>query len=433
MTIYLDLSNKPDDFEFETPPSQIWLLISLEFPVIYDEEKYLLMVQPYYGDYGSTINNGEGILYPPFMAYAIELGFFRPNTLGSARERAGIEAKKVLNSTTIDQITYSLGLGEPRHEPIGVIDEYKVSPRGHDSVKYFRIHRYRCWHPTEKGKRNITDPEGLKGHFFVPLKLLPHDRAEQARFGPHSHKFRSKVVATHFAQVKETYVSERSSQKTTLAHLSDVANFESGFLLHFDISGYGNVDLGARTRRSNPLESGATVSEKFRWKLFQHFEEFFQVLGTQQTKLTGDGFVCGCPLRYFEDKPENFLSAFQTALLGLCHKLHQMNENTSDAELSLGARIVILRGQYVYGKLGGLISSHPDFDGEMLITAARTDQALSLAIEPASRRAKVLVASDSNEVIEEVRKVLGLDLVVETVAHQVKERTVEIFYLQHAF
>lgn len=431
MIVYQDLTEKPDQYEFPVPPMQCWLIVSLEFPISFENQRYLLVVQPYYGDYKSKLNNGEGILYPPFTAFPIDLGYFRPDTLGAMRERIEGEADKVFKHQVVDQVAYNLGLGEPRHEPIGHIDEYKVSPREHDAYKFFRIYRFRCWHQKTKGRRNISDPEALKGHFMVPMDISEiGDDDTRSRFGPHDYRFISKPLAGHFRRILSDYSVENSTEKTTCLEEGDLVNFESGFVALLDLSGYGNIALQTREKRSSPTEGGLEIARRFRFHVAQAFDLFFRNLGTTQSRITGDGFVCGVPIRICCGQESVFYARLKHALIELRKFVNQINQNLAEEGLTIGIRFSLEKGDFVYGRIGGPCSISADFDGEAVIDAARCDQAITDTISSEVRCTKLLIGSSNKDCIKKIAEMFETPMSYSTRSVKTKERQFELQLLE---
>lgn len=426
---FFDLSDEVDDFEFPYPPTSIWLIFSLEFPIIYESERYVLVTQPYYGDYTSLINFGEGIWYPPFSAFPIDVGYFPPRTLGDVRRRVDKVAEEKFDPEFVNEIAYNLGLGEPQYERIGErpVDEYKLSPRGHNIYKSFRLYRYRCWHRGTAGKRNLTDPEGIKGLYYIPVSdaLSP---VSHPNLGPHTLRYFSRVVATHFSRVKAAYAADKSVDKFTIVEDADLVNEERGYLLAFDISGFGRAELATRLRGFHPRESGDAIAFSFRKALSECFLKFFRRLNVLQFVTLGDGFIAGVPVRTIASE-DQFRLELSEAIKEMCVTLDGINALIKNSGEVLGLRVCIVKGDYRFGKIAGISSLRPEFDGDLLIDAARLDVAMKETLAPEERKGGLALASYSDRNID-------LDILENTQALpiecDVKEKNVQ-GVLRHAF
>jgi hypothetical protein len=374
MLFYHDLTGQADSVQLDPPPSELWALVSFEFPIFFENKKFILLTHPYYGSPQSGANLGEGILYPPFTATHIDMGFFKPRTLGDARKRFASIEKSLLSRQGFEQTAYNQGLGEPEFEILPPIDELKTSPREHDIWKFFRILRVRAWNHTEKGRRNIADPERIKGHFFVPLDLSVTSELAPGTAGPHRHRFTSKILGSHFGQVSEFYSKDNQPEKYTALSRNDTINREKGYLLFFDISGFGTLNQLTETSLSNPLESGLAIAEKFRGVVVSMFEEFCAAIGSAQIRVMGDGFICGCPARFFGNDDTLFATRFIMAWQQLSASITRMNAQLGPSTRKLGSRMIVVSGEYLYGRVGGLVGLTADFDGGLLIRGARLEQ-----------------------------------------------------------
>ncbi|MEM7242982.1 MAG: hypothetical protein AAF429_12420 [Pseudomonadota bacterium] len=397
---FLDLTNESDDFEFPHPPSAVWLIFSLEFPAIYQGEKYILATQPYYGDASKTVNFGEGIWYPPFSAFPVDLRFFPTRNLGEMREKLEQTEREKFHEEFIDEIAYNLGLGEPRYERVRErpIDEYKLSPRGHNVYKFFRLVRYRCWHSGKDGLRNLADPETAKGLAYIPLNL-PKVSIQSKKLGPHRFRFYSRVVATHFEHLVGTYRGERTIDKYTQFSDADIVNAEEGFLLFFDVSGFGKTEAATRTASFHPTETSSDIAQSFRTVLSQYFLAFFQELEISHYVTLGDGFIAGVPYRSIKSKPD-FFRCLSSALGNLSKALREMNNRIENSGESVGLRASVLEGEYRYGRIAGLSSLRAEFDGTLLIDAARLDAGTKEHLSPIQRSRHLIVSSYSEKCLD---------------------------------
>lgn len=397
---FMDLTDELDDFEFPSPPTAVWLIFSLEFPAIFDGRKFIPVTQPYYGDLKSSANFGDGIWYPPFSAFPIDLRFFPTRTLGDVRRKLEQVELEKFHPEFIDAMAYNLGLGEPRYEKINErpIDEYKLSPRGHNVFKFFRLIRYRCWHPNENKKRDLVDPECLKGLTYVPVDLAQKSVPGE-HLGPHTHRFFSKVIASHFGRLAKTYSQERLVDKYTSLLPSDLVNTESGYLLFFDVSGFGKAEAATRERSFHPMQSTSEIAQSFRSLLSQLFLRFFQEIGISQYVTLGDGFIAGVPYRISSDR-DGFLEELSSALKDLCDALLDLNDHLANSGEAVGLRACIVEGDYRYGKISGLSSLRPEFDGTLLIDAARLDSGAKDALAPEERSGHLVLISYQKENLE---------------------------------
>lgn len=419
---FLDLTDEGDDFEFPYPPSAIWLIFSLEFPVLYRDRKFILVTQPYYGDHASPMNYGEGILYPPFSAFPVDFRFFAPRTLGDARKLLDQVEQEKFNREFIDGMAYNLGLGEPKYERINArpIDEFKISPRGHNTFKLFRIVRFRCWHSASFGKRNLTDPESLKGLYYVPLDL-PQVAVPNVRYGPHRYRFNSKMVASHFNRIVGTYAGERSRDKYTVISEGDILSDEQGWIVFLDISGFGRAEAATREKGFHPSETSIEIARSLRRHISELFAALFQSMNVLQYVTMGDGFIAAVPFRAIDDDVQFFRSLHE-ATMKFGREIDRLNGLLRPSGETLGVRLCILRGDYCYGKVGGLSALRADFDGTILIDGARLDAATKEQLSADERKGTLVVAAYD---VDFLTSFDPLPFELRTFSMQVKEASVK--------
>lgn len=401
-----DVTSLGNDFALSSPPTEIWVITSLEFPVIYAGRKYLLCTQPYYGVLSSPNNFGEGILYPPFFSRKIDHGYIKPQRLGQVREAMATVDPYMRSPVEWAAFAYNLGLGEPEFEYLGHIDELKSSPREHGPTKFFRVIRVRAWNPAPLGKRNISDPEFIKGHFFVPLDLSPFDGPKVEALGPHKYRFASKAMASHFDVLQQFYNNEASSERYTTIAADEVVNLESGVIAFFDVSGFGFLELSSDTHNADPLSEGSLVSERFRVALASRFEQFFTEVGSSQSRIMGDGFVCGIPFRFYGHDKEALIQSVLFAWKRMIGDLEAMNNRTAADIRKVGSRFVLTTGDYKYGRVGGLAGFNADFDGRNVIVAARISSDLSLKSGPSAH--VIGVDAATAELAESTMNTMGI-------------------------
>lgn len=290
-------------------------------------------------------------------------------------------------------MAYNLGLGEPKYERVNAkpIDEYKISPRAHSTFKLFRIGRFRCWHSASSGKRNLTDPDGVKGLYYIPLDISPIEDLT-TRCGPHRYRFNSKMVTSHFDRVTSTYAAERNRDRYTIINEGDILHQEEGWIIFLDISGFGRAEAATRERSFHPSDSAKDIALSLRRNISELFGSMFQTLNVLQYVTMGDGFIAAIPFRSVDDD-QTFFRSLNAATMRLSREINRLNQLMRQSGETLGVSVSILRGEYRYGKVAGLSALRADFDGTILIDGARLDAACKEQLSPEERKGHLVVSS----------------------------------------
>ena len=416
-----DLTDINGEYVFEQPPTDCWVIFSLEFPTIYSQRKYIMVTQPNYGT-DPSLNLGGGIWYPPFLSFQFPQRRTPLRKLGDLRKIAEEVEKEEYSCDLVESAVYNMGLGEPKFEkcdPNPYIDEYKKSPRNHDRYKFFRIVRIRCWHDVNEGKQDLADPESIKGQYYVPLDA-PKISPDIDELGPHNVRYFSRVVGSHFDVLQKYYGEETAEQKYTKFSDGHLVNSEDGYILFLDVSGFGAMESRIQNDSFNPNMERRETAESFRVTMSRFFLAFCEKLNILQYVTLGDGLIAGVP-KHTILCPDVFLCDLSDGLAELGKKLHEMNNRMLPSGEIVGLRTCIVKGEYRYGKIAGLSSLRAEFEGDILIYAARLDEATKETLTVEERKGLLVVASPLPEILD-IKLVKDSDVCV--IKKKIKETSV---------
>jgi hypothetical protein len=346
----------------------------------YNGEHFLLIAHPYYAYNGSTSHYDEGYWFTPFVGFSVHVGTFLPEWSTQLNEKFEIALETANPERYLTDIAYNLGFINPKFEFAGRLTELKSSPRSKSNVNAYRIERYSCHIDTKLGIRNLTDPEQLKGHIFLPLDRLDRVLVPSGLVMPGMalDLFRGKPLATNLSQfVRDTAVRSQMKSRAISVNTTHFVRNERGFLVMGDIANFGATCSWAEMN-SNMLDRGSEIAGRFRVRLVELFERLFEASGIMQAKTTGDGFLMGIPERAGETlSAQQPLARVLGEFRGLVAILAEMNSRVNRPEIQIGARLAIHWGEYRYGRVGGPISVRPDFDGGEVVLTARLESGLS--------------------------------------------------------
>lgn len=339
----------------------------------------VLMLGSYALDHTLLQEHGEGYWVPPNVAYHLSLkGFTSPSTLGSLRDNFKTVTKKRMMDD-VQQLAYSLGLRDTYISHAGSFIEIKNSPRTPENIRAFYIDRFVLDKVDYNSLRNIADPELWHGLVFAPLNInSPYYKKRIST----SHQieevwFLGKPLQTNVAYLlNNTSISTKLINSAKNIKLENFSIAETGTICVIDVAGYGEALRHTQHNMISFMQTEVEIMQDFRVSISNILIDFVSELGTTQVQIAGDGLICAFPSRVFSDRSlliENIISKWEKTIV----KLEELNSSIKVESKKVGSRIVLLNGDYQYGRINGILNFSPAFDGQSIIEAVRLEQGLS--------------------------------------------------------
>ncbi|QXJ21304.1 hypothetical protein AGRA3207_002143 [Actinomadura graeca] len=405
------------DTRLTETPSQIWVISSLEITVRQGGRTYLLLTFPSYPlkTGNDSPLHDEGYWTPPFVAYPVPMSFSPPTTVGSLQRSAAERCDSVNLAGDLSHLAYQMGLRDTELEYRGSFIELKRSPRSPELVKAYKIVRYGLVGVDAACQRNLADPDMRRGYVYLPL-----DGYEEMTRPVHS-AFHGRTerwfLGKPLISDVEHIVSDKGARSTMTASAIEIdpamfSRRESGILCVVDLAGYGAALKYARENMHSFSETTNVIQETFRKSIASQFDQMLARLGTMQVQTAGDGFLATFPRRSFDaacDVVDELLAEWRTVV----QRVGLLNEAIKNPAYRVGSRMALHFGEYEYGRIGGVGSSAPAFDGAAIIEVSRLEQALAIAaregtVPEGSPTGRALVSRDHNVIISTgMRQELG--------------------------
>lgn len=381
----LYIPEDPDSLSLPCAITSFFRLATLEI-VVKDTlgiASLILMLGSYALDDTLLHEHGEGYWAPPNVAYHVSLkGFTSPSTLGSLRNNFKTVSKKRMMDD-VQQLAYSLGLRDTYISYAGSFIEIKNSPRIPENIRAFYIDRFVLDDVDYNSLRNIADPEAWHGLVFAPLNInSPYYKKRTSS----SHEIEEVWFLGKPLQTNVTYLLKNTSIITKLTNSakdikSEIFSInESGIICVIDVTGYGEALRHVQHNMVSFRQTEVEIMQDFRFSISNKLIDFVSELGTTQVQIAGDGLICTFPLRVYNNtilliesiinKWENTISEFE-----------KLNSSIKDESKKVGSRIVLLNGDYRYGRINGILNFSPAFDGQSIIEAVRLEQGLGAWIK----------------------------------------------------
>lgn len=339
----------------------------------------VLMLGSYALDQTLLQEHGEGYWVPPNVAYHLNLkGFTSPSTLGSLRDNfKSITKKRMMGD--VQQLAYSLGLRDTYISHAGSFIEIKNSPRTPETIRAFYIDRFILDSVDYNSLRNIADPEMWHGLIFAPLNInSPYYKKRKST----SHQIEEVWFLGKPLQTNVVYLLNNTSINTKLINsamnikMENFSIMETGTICVIDVAGYGAALRHTQNNMISFRQSEDEIMRDFRFAISNKLIDFVSELGTTQVQIAGDGLICAFPLRLFNNNNfiiESILTKWEKIIV----ELEKLNLSIKDENKKIGSRIVLLNGDYQYGRINGILNFSPAFDGQSIIEAVRLEQGLS--------------------------------------------------------
>jgi hypothetical protein len=381
---YQVLTTEHDSMRLVAPPTAIWIISTLEVTAHQESEAHLLLTLPSYAfeEAESGVDHGEGYWAPPFVAYPVPISFSPPTSVGSLRRLIDRHQSGLDLMGGLAHLAYQLGLRDTDFAYRGEFIEVKTSPRSPGLVKAYRIVRHGLVSVDETSLRNLADPDVRRGFVFLPLDT--YTEVTRPRDSPAHGRVERWFLGKPLISNVEHVVAESSSRSVMRGSSIELPRWlfsrtESGLLCTVDLAGYGAALKYAAEKMHSFSQSRVAIQEAFRKSIASQFERMLGKLGVTQMQTAGDGFLAALPGRVFPDVAATVDELLRSwaEVLG---EIAALNAAVQDLGMRVGSRMSLHRGNYEYGRIGGISSFAAAFDGSSVIEVARLDQGLSAAM-----------------------------------------------------
>lgn len=374
--IILDEFSVSDRVAYE--PAEYWyldlyiiVLDDIDGALSSSEQKYMVLEYPSYSENRGKNQINDCIWSTPYMAYLFQKpGTKRFRSVGEIMNfyKEQITLNKELLSKLEDYRFYHMGIPYYEMVPGNHYVEYKRSPRQPDKWKCYYIQEHFVHRIDSLGLLNLCDPEGLHGYRYFPLLPRPNVAHDSVYFA-------SKHLASNVTQLL------RNSYNKMLQHSNEVT-LETlrydlyGIAFKFDIVGFTMMYNKIVSEMQSLDETGKEIAVHFIAGLSSIFERNMQKFGISQYSIEGDGVTGTLPLK--DSSKSDYV--IKTILTCICSIKEDINKFANKLGTKIQVRCSILEGDYFYGKLAGLASTH-QAAGEIFISLSRMDQYLQDAIK----------------------------------------------------
>lgn len=331
--------------------------------------------------------NRQGYWAPPNMQYHVNRDYEAPqdisDILAHFTRYVDDRSPSMLEDVTLLAESFGLRGAVVRRLAEESIIELKPSINQPAIINAFCTVRFALTGLNEKSEANLVDREGRHGFVLFPL-----DGALATKVRHQIDLYGTGTVARHFLGKPIISGLERvldQHARGVRARAIDVSTVvtrrtEQGIIVVADIAGYGRVltseYLGYVSTRDRELRS-------FQSRVLSALERALTATGTTQVQTAGDGFVAGYPT---ENEGPTVIETVMEVLHHWTETVTLIDEeiNVALAEANnpsrLGSRIAVSYGRYEWGRINGLESFSPAFNGPAVVDTARLEQGLNAYI-----------------------------------------------------
>lgn len=380
---YYQLINSSSPEDVGATVSGLYVVASLEM-AIRDANGIGLALRLH--SYPADINR-QGYWAPPNMQYKVNANFEAPQKVAELLSafRKFVVDKRGSMLEDITLLAESFGLRGAVVEPVYAepIFELKPSINQPNVINAFCTVRFSLTSLNEKSEANLVDREGRHGFVLFPLYGLSAAKVRQIvdvhGTGQSARHFLGKPLISGLERVLDEHLQGVLARAIDVSAVATI-RVEKGIIAVADITGYGRV-LTSEYR--GVLGTANAEYRVFQSRVLSALERALTATGTTQVQTVGDGFVAGYPTSV--EGPaihETFLEVLkywtETVRLVNC----EINNELAHAnnELRLGSRLAVSHGDYDWGRINGMSSFSPAFNGPTVVHAARLEQGLNAYI-----------------------------------------------------
>jgi len=241
-----------------------------------------------------------------------------------------------------------------------------------DDFSWYYIRNFYVTDINKQGQINLIDPDSLKG-----IHLFNLDHNLDTMFFDEDKNFlyyRGRPMATNLTYIlKEGKLDTHNKQ-----YLNDIVSTErvyneTGYIFMYDINSSGKIRQSIEDHYKSLDQSGREIAETFLNKITQIFTEALIENDINQYQLAGDGFIASIP----DGNGHPGFGDSINIIKKVCTTVHtKINQWLEKSQMLISAKVTICKGDYTYGKVGGLTSAYSSYVGKILFDLERLQSGL---------------------------------------------------------
>ncbi|MGY3129156.1 class 3 adenylate cyclase [Agrococcus sp. UYP33] len=366
------------------PISHLYVVASLELSVT-DGRGTSLALRLH--SYPSTLRH-EGYWAPPNLQYHVNQKYEAPQNVDEIvahfHRYVRDHAERMLEDVTL--LAESFGL---RGAVIGrvaedLLIELKPSINQPTKTNAFCTVRFALEDLRERSEANLVDREGRHGFVLLPLDgdakaELISERPDVNGTGILSLYFLGKPLISGLGYILRDRVRVGEIRRRAINVEDEATRLEqTGIVAVADIAGYGRV---LTSKYHGILAEANSERRRYQALVLAALETALTATGTTQVQTAGDGFVAGYPTGEGMLPAETLLNVISqwTTTVRLVEEINTKLANASN-DSRLGSRIALNYGEYEWGRINGISSFSPAFNGTAVVDTARLEQGLNIHV-----------------------------------------------------
>jgi len=337
----------------------------------------------------------------------------------------GIRGAKIAEEPFIDY------QGIPRDKiakkPFLEFIEYKTAVHS-DKFSCYYIRNFYVTDIDKRGQINLMDPDSLRGIHLFNLKeveTMSFDKDKNFLY------YKGRPMATNLTYIlKEDKLDTHNKQYLNNIVSTEKVYNETGYIFTYDINSSGKIRQFIEDNYKSLHQSGKDIADTFLNIITKIFTEVLIKNDIKQYQLSGDGFIASIPQENEQRHSKEHID-YIDRIRKICMTVHkEIYRYLEKSKMSISAKVTICKGNYTYGKVGGLTSAYSSYVGEILFNLNRRQSALSDYIKSESSK----LSSDSElcftfDTKDNVNKKMFTKLDSFTTQEKEKLLTIDIYVL----
>ncbi len=394
--MYVHVDAKPESEHLPVRPSELWHLTHLHICVTDEHGKYLL-VQHHNYHHPSALPSAPQ-WSTPFVPQQVLTDGREIETYGQLRSVFHDSFDPAAVHTQASTLGHRLGVSGIERTPYASAIELKESPSTPGVLKAYMSSFFRVSRESLKARRNIADPEGLKGVYFVPLE----DAGPGTDQGP-ADLFLGRPPHSNVQLVRRDPVLRSRTEEWAFPASDLVLRLEfDGVVAVVDLSQSARLQADALPMEGAGWLEQSNPSRTIRSRMARFLGQFATEVGARHISFAGDGILIGIPCG--PDGQAQVVRRLAEEYVKLAAVIDHENESApAGLDTVIGSRIAVSVGQYEYGKIGGVSFPVHGFDGSIVVETSRMESALAAnlrGLDVAPRHAGIFSAELAGEVDE---------------------------------
>lgn len=344
MSRYKILERLSDNENLEIPPAEFYImyLYFITLKPKTEEDFFLILEYPSYSSLKHGNYYNDCIWSTPYMAYSFKPELSWVQNVGRIKKlfQNELNNKAELLEVLSRHRLYHLGLQDYELVKGEHYIEYKESERHKGVWKCYYIQEVFIEKIDPVGLLNLTDPEGLHGYRYFPIKDIEYKDGEIVRFD-------GKHLATNVANVLKEQKIQQLTNKAIEIEANSLRYKQEGILIKLDISGFTMIHNQIKTNSWSLNQSGNEIADEFIIFLSVVFEKNLRKKNITQYKIEGDGFVATVPCE--KDNGSIIKDIFEI-IENIYVSIDNLLANARN-KLDFSVRCSIMWGKYYFGKV----------------------------------------------------------------------------------